>query len=342
MIKISLSAMLLLGLTSCVFRNLEGRPKAVTFTVDHALNQDIPAKKLTYNNAKFLEGSGPLDVVEFRKGLTDQALIYEPTIFRDEDAEFLVYPGERIGIKTQGGNDSLFSIDGNAVRDRELQVLKRFHELEKIPDVPSGQHYDLATISQLEQEQKEKIRKAETASQALLDSLEKQYQVSEQFRQLTSNYIKGRYGLGLTWIYKENKDTLLAYGLYRQKFKELVPAVNVIRQRQDFNSNIRFMMNDIWFQLFPGKSLLSFNEEGFRAAFDSAKNTFTGPARENLLSRILYVAYKRGVPVPRHYAKAYRRYCKDKVYRSIVRNAKKQRLKEDKETASVEKGNPTK
>lgn len=335
MIKVLPYAFLFSGLLSCTHRAFETRAKTVTFTADDAVFTDSSATILTYNAIPFLEG-GPSDWVKLRKGQNTYAIIYGPTIFRNEDGEVLVYPGERIRIRREDDSNSFYSADGDSTRDRELQLLKRFQELEKSPAVPADGHCGIDAITRLEQVQTQKIKTAEAASRKFLDSLEKLYRVSEKFRQLTSSYIDGRYNSSLVWLYKANKDTLLARGLYHQKFQALIPSINAIHQRADFNSNMRFYLHNTWFQLFPGETLLTFNEQGFQAAFDTAKSIFRGPARDNLLSRIMYVAYSRGVSVPHAYAKAYRRYCMDKAYRRIVHSAKKERLQPEKKTVANE------
>lgn len=75
----------------------------------------------------------------------------------------------------------------------------------------------------------------------------------------------------------------------------------------------------------------SFDDDGFKTCFDSVENNFTGFARDYLLSRLMYRAYAKGTKVPSNYEEKYKSYSKDKAYRKIVKNTKKQHLRNDKE-----------
>ncbi len=330
---------LALTLTSCSsYRTLEGWGKPVYFAADSTVFKDTvySLHPIWYRALADLKGAG-IETAELKEGEITKVIIRKPTIFLAGYFEFLVYPGEHINVK--GVDDSLtfFASSGNKQRNRELSFFKTFHELQQqqLQQYSSISSFrpgvSLETILTIEKQQKDRIRKAQAAYQFTFDSLSKACDVSKKFKKLIADYTKNRYDFSLNDFYRINRDTLMAHGLYFKKLREIIPAVNGITKRSDFNANVRQGLNDRLPDLFPRNYMWSFDEDGFKACFDSIENNFTGFARDYLLSRLMYSAYAKGTKVPSDYKEKYKSYSVDKAYRKIVKNTRKQRLRNDKD-----------
>src|SRR5207247_1680644 len=110
------------------------------------------------------------------------------------------------------------------------------------------------------------------------------------------------------------------------KLKALLPEVNNLTKASQFNLNVEDNANCLYTCLFPDSGIRNMLTEfgGFEACFDSVVTNFTGPAKNYLLSRIMYRAYSQGVKIPRSYREKYRHYCMTKVYRKIVSRTARQ------------------
>lgn len=330
---------LFFAVSSCGVRTLEGRAKPVYFTTDPAVFKDTsyPLHPIFYRALADLKGAG-VETAELREDVITKVLVKRPTRFFAGNSQFLVYPGEHIIVK--GLNDSLafFAANGNKQRNRELSFLKKFQELrqqqlQKYSSIPSFQPgVSLERILTIEEQQKDLIRKAGATYQFTFDSLTKAYNVSKKFKKLIDGYTKNNYDFSLNDFYRLHRDTLIAHGLYFPKLREAIPRLNNITKRSDFNANVREGLNDRLRDLFPGNLMWSFNDDGLKACFDSIENNFTGFARDYLLSRLMYRAYSKGTKVPSEYEIKYKAYSRDKTYRKIVKNMRKQHQRDNKES----------
>jgi thiol-disulfide isomerase/thioredoxin len=320
----------ILLLTSCAYRTLEGRVKPVHFSADSAVFTDtlVAVQRVLYQNLMRLS-SPCLETVDLREGEVEKAFISKPTFFQKDYMQFLVYPGESIFITANDSNNdtpTFSTVSTNKVRDRELLVLKTFQKLERRPKAPRLFDYTLQTIFDLEKALKSEIAPAEQASQLLFDSLSNVYQVSQKFKTLTKDYVHNRYDATLLGLYVEYRDTLLAYNLYQGKVKALLPEVNGITKTSQFNLNVESYTNGLYTYLFPERGIRNMVTDvgGFQACFDSVAANFKGPARDYLLSRIMYRTYSQGFSVPPGYRKTYYRYSMNKDYRKIIARAARQ------------------
>ncbi|HYH15093.1 MAG TPA: TlpA disulfide reductase family protein [Flavisolibacter sp.] len=320
---------ILLVFASCTgIRTLEGRAKPVSFITDSTFSGDTlsPVHSISYSLLRGLEGDISETTELLQRGTT-KAYIQRPTFFSKENyREVLLYPGERIRVNGYDGDYTFSTINGTPQRDRELQVIKTFHLLEKRPPhVPRPFEYKLQNILDFEKEQIAIIPKAEATSQAIFDSLLAANKVSNKFEVLTKDYVANRYDLNLSWLYRIYKDTLAAHGLYVEKIKQLGQSFNGITKKAAFNANIRQHLNEVHGLLFPHNMLWSMADEAmFRACFDSIEHTFDGLARDYLLSRAMHRAYAKGLHVSRAYEVKYKQYSIDKAYRKIVKKTKRE------------------
>ena len=217
-----------------------------------------------------------------------------------------------------------------------LWFLKFLKNLRKQPVLPQLTDYTLQSVLDLEQQQKEEIAKAEARSQLLFDSLLNAYAVSKKFKELTKGYVSNRYDFSLIWIYETYRDTLKAHGLYKDKYDQLLTYFNNITKKEQFNSNVRLFLDQMYPWRFPGNSISSISdEEDFRNRFDTVENNFSGLARDYLLSVIMYRSYSRGINIPKDYVRKYKHYSINRDYRKMVRWAKHERKRNDADTKTI-------
>lgn len=337
MVKPFIYVILFMAFTSCRgYRTAEGRVKPVYFTPDPQLFTDTiyPPRPVAYSILQGLQGNG-IQTLELIEGKVSKAFIQKPTFFRQGDNIALLYPNERVQISGEGkdGNYSFSIVNGSSRRNRELMFFQTFSKLDKWHGVVGNlREASVQNILDIEKEQKKAIAKTESASQAVFDSLLIAYNVSKKFKRLTKEYIHNNYDVSLLGVYMASKDTLIAHGLYTNRLRQLVPAINAITEKSKFNDNVQSYLNELIRELFPNNLMWSFDEKGFTGCFDSVENNFTNHARDYLLSRIMYRAYAKGLKVPAAYVEKYRNYSVDKDYQKIVFNTKKERERNETDT----------
>ncbi len=327
--------LILLQLSSCAYRTLEGRVQPVYFSADSVVFSDTILSKQTvlYQNLKGL--SYPcVEGVDLLQGEEVKTFISKPTIVRKENVEFLVYPREHILITADASKQyiPIFSTSSqNKVRDRELMVLKSFQQLEKRPKLPHRNDYTLLinynfqTILDLEKIIKGEIAPAERASQLLFDSLCNVYQVSSKFRKLTKDYVRNKYDMTVLELYVTYRDTLMAHTAYLDKVKALLPEVNGVTNPSEFTFNLAQNTSGLYTCLYPDRGIRNMTATygGVQECFDSIIANFNGVARDYLLSRVLFRAYTQtyDVTTPAIYRKTYQQYFISKDYRAIITRA---------------------
>lgn len=328
---------LFIAFVSCRgYRTAEGRVKPVYFTADAQVFKDTiyPPTTVRYNVLRGLQGNS-IEELELREGEVTKAFIQKPTFFQEGDDIALIYPNEKVNIYGEGkdGNYIFSIVGGSNRRNRELQFFQTFSQFSKWPRTTRNlREAPVEIILDIEKEQKEAIAKTERVSQKSFDSLLTAYNVSRKFKKLTSEFVHNKYDISLLGVYTASKDTLIAHGLYNNKLKQLMQAINAITKKQEFNVNVQFYLNELVRELFPKNLMWSFDDEGLKACFDSVENNFTGLAREYLLSRIMYGAYAKGLKVPAAYVEKYQRYSVNSEYQKIVFNTKKERERNDADT----------
>ena len=336
MVKQFMYIILLTVFTSCRgYRTAEGRVKPVYFTADSQIFADTiyPLWPVTFPILQGLRGNFS-KTLELREGKTVKSFIQKPTFFLEGQNKALIYPNEKIHISGEGKDENYsFSIvNGSSRRNIELLFFQTFSRLEKWPAIGNLREASVKKILDTEKDQKEAIAETEKASQKIFDSLLVAYNVSKKFKKLTREYVRNKYDISLLGVYTASKDTLIAHGLYTDKLRGLLPAINAITQKEKFNDNVQSYLNDLIRELFPHNLMWSFDEEGFKACFDSVENNFTGLARDYLLSRLMYRANAKGLEVPAAYTEKYRDYSINKDYQKIVFNTKRERERKDTNT----------
>lgn len=250
----------------------------------------------------------------------------------------MVYPNEiiRISGDTQNDGYSFSSDNGNLRRDRELQFLSTFRKLVTYPAVPHLVDYTLETVLALEKTMKAAIPETQARAQQVFDSLLKTHSVSRKFRKLIRNLVYYPYASSLLLFYKFYYDTLSAHGLYVKKVRQLLPGVNSIKDKEEFNDNVRNYLNDLIVELFPTNRMMAMGDEVMlKACFDSVERNFTGLAREYLLSWIIYRANRKGLVVPADYAGKFKKYIRGRTYQRVATVAKKERAQRLSDTGTV-------
>lgn len=321
---------LLLSLTSCAYRTLEGRVKPVYFSADKIVFTDtlFPTQAVTYQNMKRL-GNPCLEMLDLHQGEEVKAFIAEPTIFRKENSTFLVYPREHIFITANAVSNyqpTFSTVSKNKVRDGELLVLQKFQELEKRLVVPVLTEYTYQTIEDAERVLQDGVALTEHNSQMLFDSLCGVYKVSQKFKKLSRGFVHNRYDLAVLDLYEVYRDTLRMHHAYEQKIGALLYHVNSLRSTTEFNLNVEGNTNSLYAALFPNNGIRNMvsRREGFQACFDSIITYFTGPARDYLLSRLMYQTLEQGYVIPSGYYRQFRNYSMNKKYRKIIDRSIKQ------------------
>ncbi|MEI6946459.1 TlpA disulfide reductase family protein [Paraflavisolibacter sp. H34] len=312
------SILLFLLLAACSCRTLVGL-KPVYFSADSSVFADTFSRAhwVIYPGVKGL-AYPCAEIVELLPGQEVTAFVAGPTFFMRDGREFLVYPGEHILVTEKNYVPTFATASQNKLRDRELLVLKTFFEREKKPGYPFLPNCGYLTLLGMEQELKEQVAGAESASQRLLDSLCTAYQVSPKFKKLTRDYARNRYDLSVLDLYLTYRDTLLAHGAYRYKLKALLPEVNQVKKVSQFNRNVQNNANELHDWLYDSGMRNRAEQGGFQASFDTVAATFKGPVRDYLLSRLLYRASNAGVDISARYRRRYRRYSYNRDYRKII------------------------
>ncbi|WP_290791598.1 TlpA family protein disulfide reductase [Flavihumibacter sp. UBA7668] len=314
----------LLLFASCGVRLPEGRAKPVYFEADELVFADSldPRPMLMYHKPHWLY-SPCTDIVYLERGKKVKALVVGPTIFWMNQYSFLVNPKDRIRVSTDPSKDftpSLSTLNNKSRRDRELQVLKHFEQLEKEPKITRLLEYDYKMIQELEFSLKAQVHPAEKAAKQLFDSLSRAYQVSRKFKRSTRDYTKNLYNKTLLNLYWQYRDTLFARKVYYDKVKEGLVLASNSAPRNRLNGNMETFINLLNTSIYPSMGISAMVYQGrFDECFTTLSTVFTGSARDLLLSRLMYNAAVLGFTVPPNYEELYRNYSINPAYRKIVK-----------------------
>jgi hypothetical protein len=307
---------------------MEGRAKPVYFSADDIVFTDSmdPRPSLSYHAPHWLY-TPCTDMVYLERGKQVKAYITGPTIFTMYEIPFLIYPRDRIRVTRDSSinyTPSLSSLKKKKNWDRELQVMKHFRELEKKPTIPPLLEYNYQMIQDMEFSLKTQVMPAELASQVLFDSLSTAYAVSRKFKKSTKEFIRYRYSNTLLNFYWRFRDTLFSRQVYYDKVKEHLAFANNIEKGTMLNPNMEKHINFLNTSLYPFMGVSSMVLQGkFAECFDTLSSTYDGPARDLLLSRLMYHAYTMGYKVSADYEKKYKEYSLNRDYRNILSRAKK-------------------
>ena len=207
-------------------------------------------------------------------------------------------------------------------------MLKRFEELEYKLPIPILLEYNYAAIQQLDFTLNSKTFAAEQHNRILFDSLKLSFNVGRRFSFATKDFIQYRYintNLNLYWMYQ---DTLSNRGVYFDKIKGLLAFANNLHGQKKLNTNLERHVKYINQALYPTMGISSMViQNKFEECFDVICDTYKGPARDLLLSRLMYQAYAIGYDVPKEYEKKYRANSINKEYRRVIARSKKAYLK---------------
>lgn len=311
---------------------LDGKSRPVYVTPDTTVFNDSDNYKpeIYYLDLLNLRGNF-LNVVAFKKGMTNMAIIREPTFFLANDI-VLIFPGEHIFVKKEEGqyyNNFTFSkVAGSKRRNKEFAFFKTYHKIIPSPFKPRVSNYSLDTIIELEKQLIKEIPKITATSRLIFDSLAKAYGVSKRFKKIARNYLENEYAASLFSLYKSYKDTLAVHDLYKKKCRELIPVFNRITERSKFViTSLAF--NEMADIVLPYKIWKIQDEAEFRSCFDSVENNFTDLAKDYLLSQLMCRAYTRRIQVSSGYIEKYKTICSDKAYKKIVNNLISQQQQND-------------
>jgi len=336
MIKLITCAILLLIFTSCsTYQMLEGKSRPVFFSPDSSVfnDPDFPQPSITYADLLNIRGYSP-NVVELKKGETAKAILYQPTFFIAYD-NFLIYPGEHIGIKKAEYNEyTFFKVNGNKRRNRELLFFKAFHKIDQYPAIPNIDNAPLDIILNLEQQLKSEIPKIALASRLRFDSLINACHVSRKFNKLSQGYLKNRYDISVFFLYKKYKDSLQAHDLFKDKCNQLIPLFNDITKRSEFD-NTQILFNELVDIVLPYKISKINNEDEFQSCFNAVLNKFNALARDYLLSRLIYYANIKRIQVSPGYMEKYETVCYDKTYKNLVHDVISQQQENDTKASGI-------
>ncbi|MCU0386399.1 MAG: hypothetical protein MUE38_10245 [Flavihumibacter sp.] len=262
-----------------------------------------------------------------QKGIVSKAYISGPIVFYMDRVPFLLYPRDRIHVVTNPENyrePTIYSKRKNKHRNAELQVLKKFKQLEKSPEIVRLLEYSYQDVLNLETRLKTEIIPARIASQQLFDSLSVAFDVKMKFKRATKNYLTDVYNydvLNLYWLYR---DTLLKREVYFSKVREFLPAINNLNSKVRLDANAGSFINLLNASLYPSMGVSSMvNVNKFEICFDTIATTFRGPARDLLLTRLMYHAILRDYEVPENYLSKYQEYSLNPAYRKILIRARK-------------------
>ncbi len=329
---------LLILLISCHnYRMIEGRLKPVYFTPKaSAFNDtDFPNPMIRYNDFFYLKGNYSISVPLIPKE-TVIALINKPTFFNLYD-QFLIYPKEHVTVSKSKYNDFTFEIENNEQRNKELLFLKTLDKIEKYPFLPFDKPLD--TILAFEKTFKLILPKLLFNAKKTFDSLAIDYNVSKKFKLLTIGNIENKYSYkSLLNLYLVNKDTLLAYNLYQQKLKELLPYFNDIKNRKEFNQSILSLI-DFVNELMPKQIWKTVTEKDFQTNYNIVNQYFNGLSRDYLLSHIMYIGNKNRIAISKEYITNYENNCVNKDYKNLIHKVFAEQRKNNKKAYSLDENN---
>ncbi len=334
--KLSVYIILWLNFASCrTYTMLDGKSRPVYFTPDASVfnDSDFQYPSIFYEDLLNVRGN-TTNEVELKKGKTVEAIIRQPAFFNAYDI-FLVYPGEHIIIKKGKDNNYTFlKRHGSRRRNKELSFFTTFNNIYAYPVPQRTYSLSLDTILTLEEKLKSKIQNSVKKSRQLFDSLAKADRVHKKFKKIAGDYLADRDYVSLYDFYKQNKDTLQASHLYKQKCEQLIPYFNGITKLPVLNG-VFVAFNEVAKEVLPYDVSRIKDNAAFRACFDSVDNKFTAIPRDYLLSQLMYAAYKSRIDVDSSYVERYQTTTSNTDLKKLINKVKSQQEQNDAKALTI-------
>lgn len=267
---------------------------------------------------------------ELRPHEKQSIALRHPSVVGTDATWHTVFPGDNISITRATDGAPSFTIKDNEKRNRELHfeaALNRLH-YKLQPRYPIRDRlYPLDSVLRFEQKMKAAMPGYISRSFVLLDSLASVYQIEDDFKAQARIALENRQKSILYGLYFTYQQELKDANLYIQKQGELLPLANSMSSKQHIYLGGSTIINWIMSELLTIEGNRIKTEQQLKEALDTVKSSLTRLSRAYYLTKVMYHALYRDVPVSKKTMRYYYRSCKDAAYESIVRNLIAQKKK---------------
>lgn len=311
--------LLLFLFSSCrVTRVFENRSTPTTFEGDSLFFEGIGEEDIGYNVLSDIFYLG----ANIKPNQQTTVFINHPTIFVEGSNHFIVYPGEHIIISIGEKGQTIFKTANSEQRNREFLFHSAFQTLEyKIrPQFPyRTRDYPVDSVLKFEEKVKSEIPAYIVKMNALFDSLAIIYRIGDEYKKLVQNVKDNRRYSMLHYLYFVYSDVLKENNLYQQKQRELLPQFDRIKERDKLYLGASYYVESIGEALMQSRINKVKTDEELKEAIDTVNTNFHALSRDFLLTKLVYTALYRRVPISKRTMRYYYRSCKDPAYQSVVR-----------------------
>ena len=317
--KFILSLTVFILFTSChTYRMYDGKSMPVIFTADSSVFQRITYSGMpviSYADLANLNGDF-FNIVTLKRDEAVTTIIAHPTIFKSMGS-FLVFPGEKINVTQTITGDFIYSVRHNMQRNRELNVLNKFDEIDASPFFLRYRAPSLDTMTAIENEIKTVFESNQKRVIKLFDSLLDVTKVSNRFKSATRYYAQSRYAFSLFNLYDIYRDSLLSHGIFKEKCRALLPEFNRISNIAQLSYNIN-SVTDFANVILPYSNFRIRNADQFESDYTEIEKSFTGFMRDYFLSTLIYSAYSNNIQIKAEFIQKYKSQSSTKDFKKII------------------------
>jgi thiol-disulfide isomerase/thioredoxin len=248
--------------------------------------------------------------------LDTPALFFRPN---SEQTPFLIYPGEKITIRSVENDAIEMYIKGDPKRTNELNFFDKlvkqtgniYYAFKFMP-----YHNQVGSVSDLEASAT-KINVVKNTRLKFLDSCIKKASISHSFAKLALSTIQSTALTDTLFLYFNNHDMLKKHQLYHKLLAEKISSIKHIEMvpLQIYYSTCLMLVS-----LNTGKPplYLIHHKDELVQRFSFIEKHFSGKTRDFLMANTLYTAHNNAIPVPATLQNQFDKLCANSIYKDIV------------------------
>jgi thiol-disulfide isomerase/thioredoxin len=320
-------------LTSCgIFKSSQKIQDKITISTDSSIfkfnNNWLDTPKLQFNYTEF---SGLTTSSVFLQPNEESAVYSNKPLFfyavNNLFSNYLLYPGEKYYLKMNDDGSFKFEVYGDQKRNNELIF---FHSLQSSLKETSYYFFpnkdykklSIDSIYFLEDSIKNVIEIVERKQLKIYDSLTVKYEIRDSIKSLYRSTISINSVLPLITFYRYFSDSLLKYGVYKERARFVAQKFNILKNYETlfFNANTTLLNSSFALLISPSyynTPQAHINNTNFSTFFELVIQNYSGVARDFLLSSIIYRAIIKNVIITKENKRKYLQFCKNKYLKDI-------------------------
>lgn len=254
--------------------------------------------------------------LEFNNHDSKTIALYFPTLFINYDP-YLIYPGDSIDVEITDDFQLGINYSNNIKHQNESDFLKVFSKkwIQSEGNIKNRNTDKESSIFNKITE----ITRVHESKMSLLDSLLNATTFSDtSYSRIIYLFYKSELLNNITSTYESNKNLLIADGIYKKIYLELLQKINNITSVDEIHYGLFYSLDKVADALLTPKINLIQTQNDFEVCFKNAIQLFTGVSRDYILTKLMNSGFQRKVSIKKPYWRQYFKYCNTNFYKKLA------------------------